>query len=278
MTGRPPIRGGAYGLTIRGPETLVPWLSPALPDIPEVTVEASITPVGEPDHADGERALITLFDGRRLAADRASGSAVLHGPAPDPDELVHPLLGSVATVFSKWLGREVFHAGVVAVDGRALVLLGDNGAGKSTLLASAALRGHAVLADDLAVTDGDWVHAGPRQLDLRSEHGLREPFCRVRGDRLRITLGPAPHRLALGAWVLLEWGPTVELQPVPAAELLPILATRRALRRVASAPETFVALAARPAWRLRRPRDWSAADGALDLLLSAARGDGAGSR
>src|SRR4029453_9610267 len=85
------------------------------------------------------------------------------------DELVHPYLGLAAAVYSRWLGRESFHAGAFQARGCPWIVAGEKAAGKSTLLASLALRGRHVLADDVVVLDGVEALAGPRSIDLRAD-------------------------------------------------------------------------------------------------------------
>ncbi len=263
-----PLQGSAYGLSVRSHLPLRRLLAPAQPALPELTIDHYPTlPEGE-DHLDDDHALLTLPDKRRLGVKRSTGQATLYGPTPDTEELAHPLLGSAATVISRWLGREVFHAGSFAHDDKAICILGDNHAGKSTLLSALTARGNPILADDLAFTDGHQVYAGPRNLDLRNPRGASAPLRAVRDNRLRMTLPPCPPQLPLGGWVLLDWD-GLSIEPVAAGDLLPALINRRALRRVPSDPQAFLALASQPAWRLRRPPDWTLLDTTIDMLHAA---------
>jgi hypothetical protein len=59
------------------------------------------------------------------------------------------LLGPVMALVLRMRGVPALHAGAVAMDGRAVALVGPAGAGKSTTTAALARRGHAVLADDV---------------------------------------------------------------------------------------------------------------------------------
>jgi hypothetical protein len=98
-----------------------------------------------------DRAVLDLPNGRQLRLDRRAGTATFTGPPLSPDELVHPYLGAVASIFNRWAGREVFHAGAFVAGGRAWAVVGGREAGKSTLLAALADRGVPVVADDLVV-------------------------------------------------------------------------------------------------------------------------------
>jgi hypothetical protein len=92
--------------------------------------------------------------------------------------LVPALMGPVMGVVLRLRGTVCLHASAVAVDGRAVALVGDSGAGKSTTAAAFAQRGHPVLTDDvlaLVWRDGAfWVQpAYPRiRLWPRSAEGL----------------------------------------------------------------------------------------------------------
>jgi hypothetical protein len=270
----PPVQGSAYGLTIRSRIDLRVLLSPPHPGLPELTIEHRHELPAEADRLDQTSALLTQRDGRRLAVQRTGGgaSATVFGPAPSAEALAHPLLGIAATVVARWRGWEVFHAGsfVCAGGDAAIGVAGTNLAGKSTLLHAIAAHGRAVMADDLLFTDGVRLHAGPRTLDLRSAQHTNAPLRPVRHDRLRATLDPAPQRLPLRGWLQLEWAPRLELEPIAASELLAGLIGRRALRDLASDPQIFLALASLPAWRLRRPQDWSQLDASVELLLATA--------
>lgn len=72
------------------------------------------------------------------------------------DDLVPALLGPVMGILLRIRGITCLHASAVAVDGRAIGLVGASGAGKSTTAAAFARLGYSVLTDDvLALTDCD---------------------------------------------------------------------------------------------------------------------------
>jgi hypothetical protein len=216
-----------------------------------------------------ERASLDLPGGRQLQLRRAEGTATFTGPPLSHDELVHPYLGAAASVFSRWAGREVFHAGAFVLGGLAWAVVGGREAGKSSLLAALAARRLPVLADDLVVTDSHQAFCGPRTVDLRRPlPGSREPLTPARGaTRWRLWLPPLAGAVPLGGWIYLRWDAEVAMSAVPASVSLARLAARRTWPALPSAPETLLVLAARPAWDLARPADWARSDEAIDLML-----------
>ncbi|MGF7238831.1 MAG: hypothetical protein ACQSGP_28320 [Frankia sp.] len=235
-------------------------------------VEVEVRQVDRPAPADGSlesgRGVVALGDGRCLALDRDRGTATFHGPGLTSDVLAHPYLGPAAIVFSRWHGREAFHGGAYVAGGQAWVLLGPRGAGKSSLLAALAARGGPVVTDDILVTDGSVAYAGPRCVDLRSVvPGTGSWTYPVRsGTRSRLRLPAVASRTPLGGWLFLRWGEELGLCPVPATEVLSRLAVRRARRELPSDPSVLLALAAKPAWELIRPRSWGALNRTCTLL------------
>lgn len=85
-------------------------------------------------------------------------------------ELSGWILGGVLGYATSLRGLPTLHGSVVAVDGKAIGLLGASGAGKSTLAAAFVQAGHAMLADDhLVVThdsSGYRAQPGPPRLRL----------------------------------------------------------------------------------------------------------------
>ncbi len=81
------------------------------------------------------------------------------------------VLGTVLGFAMCLRGRPTLHGSVVAVDGRAIGLLGVSGAGKSTLAAAFVAAGHTLVADDHLVIGPDEhgvsVLPGPPRLRLR---------------------------------------------------------------------------------------------------------------
>lgn len=216
-----------------------------------------------------QRAVLDLPGHRQLLLRRREGTATFTGPQLSHDDLVHPYLGAAASVFSRWGGREVFHAGAFVFGDLAWAVVGGREAGKSTLLAALAARGLPVLADDLVVTDGHQAFCGPRTIDLRRlAPGATAPVTPVRdASRWRLTLPALPGAVPIGGWIYLCWRAEVWMHTVPASRSLARLAGRRTWPALPSDPQVLLALAARPAWDLGRPADWDRMDQGADLML-----------
>lgn len=63
------------------------------------------------------------------------------------------LLGSVFGYLCHWRGLLPLHGSCIELGGRAVILCGISGAGKSTAALGLVLRGHRLIADDVAVVD-----------------------------------------------------------------------------------------------------------------------------
>ena len=85
------------------------------------------------------------------------GEKIVIDPAPEAEEsrLRLFILGAAMAVLLHQRGLLVLHASAVAISGKAALFLGDKGWGKSTLAAALALRGHAVISDDVVALDRD---------------------------------------------------------------------------------------------------------------------------
>ncbi len=85
---------------------------------------------------------------------------------PDAPELVPVVFGNVLACICWRRGQLALHGSVVAIDGRAVLLLGRIATGKSVLAAALARRGHIVLSDEVAtVANGQCFPSGaPLQL------------------------------------------------------------------------------------------------------------------
>jgi hypothetical protein len=104
---------------------------------------------------------------------------------------------------------EVFvHAGVVAVDGRAIVVPGRSGTGKTTLVRALVDAGATYYSDEYAVLDGaGQVHPYARRpsVRVRAGHKERHPVPRLRGR------GPVPVALVIET----RYRPDARWDPAP---------------------------------------------------------------
>jgi hypothetical protein len=272
---------GAYGFKLAGLERARHLLVPAPATWPALEIavaERQSAPAPPLDRVGPDRAELRLASGGWVAIERAPGRAVYHLPeAPDPAALVHPYLAPVALIAARWLGRESFHAGAFTAGDGVWALLGAKEAGKSTALAWLAAHGHDVICDDALVLDDTTALAGPRSIDLRAESadrlGIGEPLGTVGvRERWRAALDPVPAELPFRGWVSLEWGDDVAVEPVRGAARLAALTPHRGVFLEPTRPELLVEYAAKPHWRLRRPRGWGSLDESLQRLLDALAG------
>lgn len=267
LSASPPL--GAYGLALSGlPEATI-YMQSQPTDAPsfsiEVDVDASVAETGEtpPDPSriwlTSDSAQVPLVGGGHLAMERGDGRACFTlSFQPTDDELLHPYLAPAAALFWQWAGKEALHAGVFAVGDNAVLMVGNKEAGKSTTLSWLAAEGVSILSDDLAITDGATVKAGPRAIDLRpdADSPLPLPATRtVRGDRQRLELPPSPDDLRLRGVVHLQWGTQLEFTPVSPQERLTLLSRQRTFYGIPANPVTMLDLGALPAIQASRPRD-----------------------
>ena len=190
-------------------------------------------------------------------------------------ELVHPLLGRVASYIAIAHGADGMHAGAIAGQGGAWAVVGPKGAGKSTLLASLNDIGMPIVTDDVLVFRGAAVMAGPRCIDLRPDTQRFGLGVAVRpGDpRNRIGLPPIAAEYPLAGLIHLEWssGETT-IEPLDHREAIKRLLIVRADSGYPRRPRALLELAMRPTVVLKRPRAMSGLDGAaaeVQRLVSA---------
>lgn len=97
------------------------------------------------------------------------------------------LAGPGFATFLQMQDAFVFHASVIGVAGRAVLIIGTSGAGKSTAAAAMIAGGHKLISDDLAVLDANEagldVRAGPSRMRLYADSaraaGLGEELPRL---------------------------------------------------------------------------------------------------
>lgn len=269
-------RYGAYGLALAGaaPELLVPapagWAPWRL-----------VRRVGEAAHAadelTDERAVVVFRHGGEVEIERERARATFTLPFALPDaDLAHPYLAPVAAIVSRWLGRAPLHGGAFVAGNGAWGVLADREGGKSSLLAALAREGYAIVSDDLLVTDGSTVCAGPRALDLRAAAaarlGLGTPLGLVGArERWRVQLPEVAAFVPLRGWIFPAWSGEVRADAVPVQERLRRLTAARAVARPPDA-RLLLRLASLPGYELRRPQDWDALPATLGTLLEAIAG------
>jgi hypothetical protein len=265
---------GAYGIRVRGVADAHRLLVPAAREWPQLRVVMSIEdPPPRPESVTPDRAELRLKTGGRLAIERDEGVARFALPRRlSQHELVHPYLAPAAAVMAHWLRRPCFHAGGFVAGDRVWALAGDREAGKSALLASLALRGHAVVTDDVLVLADGGAYAGPRSIDLRRETaetlGAGEPLGVVGArSRWRLPLPPIASELPFAGWIFLAWGDAVEARRLAGSECLARLIGHRTLRIAPLDPASLLELASLPAWELRRPREWRSLNETVERLL-----------
>ncbi len=156
-------------------------------------------------------------------------------------------------VAEKARGRVFVHAGVVAHQGRAILLPGRSHSGKSRLVDALVRAGCTYYSDEFAVLDARGrVHAYPAPLTLRGEDGapprrLRPPGTGGRGERRALPVGLVvvsryrrearwrPRRISPGRGLLALLDNTVPARRRPRAVLV-------VLSRVVAATPVFSGL------------------------------------
>ena len=185
-------------------------------------------------------------------------------------ELVHPLLGRVASQVALARGADAMHAGAVAGSAGAWAVIGPKGAGKSTLLASLNDIGVPIVTDDVLVFRDGAAMAGPRCIDLRLDaksFGLGVAV-RPSDPRNRIALPPIAAEHPLVGLIHLEWSPTTEatVEPLDHRDAIKRLLFLRSDRGYPRDPRALLDLAALPNLALSRPRSMSALDASVELM------------
>ncbi len=260
---------GAYGLRIEGLPGAERWMQPQEPAAPVLRVEVrQAAAAEEPSRVDDRSADIRLVGGGRLRASCEEPVVRFDFVDVPPDaDLLHPYLTPGAALVWQWAGREALHAGAVAIGGAAVLVIGRKEAGKSTTLAWLAEHHDApVMADDLAVIQGDRVVAGPRSIDLRTEAAVPGAVVVREGDRRRVTLPAVPASLPIAGSVVLGWGERPAIEPLDAEARLRALASERTFHRLRGDPAAILDIAARPMFGLSRPRTTGVAATAQLLL------------
>lgn len=253
---------------------------------------------------DGDDWCLTYADAARLwVAYRwdAAGARLIVSTNQDWAACDYPLTGVVMAVLLALLGKTVLHGAALALDDRAIVLLGDSGLGKSTLAAALVGRGARLLTDDvvrlLPRGAGYSVTAGVPRLsldgDARDRLIARVPGATVHADRhdrakTLVEVPAAAHEVPAAAIVILaplgDPGAAPALAPLgPAAASVAIARNIYGKAWIRSLDNAHLAdcaalAAAVPTCRLDRPTSLDRLDLACDLLIAATTAPPAGKR
>jgi hypothetical protein len=197
----------AFGLVVdvqTDDARLFPLLDRQLPSFPEEP--RSTTPRVSYRVAAAGGGRIVLLRGRRTLATTTDLWSV-------SDRLVADLQSALGRLASGWT---FVHAGVVAIDGRALLLPARSSAGKTTLVAALLRAGASYGSDELAVLDpAGHVHPYARQLARRTPDRFL-PAAQLGGSimtgrtavsaivftEFRLPEAPQLHRLSPGITIL----------------------------------------------------------------------------
>jgi hypothetical protein len=88
---------------------------------------------------------------------------------PDAPEVTAAIFGNVLACICWRRGQLALHGSAVAIDGRALLLLGPRETGKSVLAAALARRGHCMLSDEVAAVAGGRCFPAGSMLSLADD-------------------------------------------------------------------------------------------------------------
>jgi hypothetical protein len=139
----------------------LPW--PADPDgSPDLIFRPGAVPSALADPVLDLEALQIAADGTALVRLSGIGCFLLRGSEviyaletePDAPEVTAAIYGNVLACICWRRGQLAFHGSAVAIDGRAVLLLGPRELGKSVLAAALARRGHGMLSDEVAAVAG----------------------------------------------------------------------------------------------------------------------------
>jgi hypothetical protein len=275
---------GAYGFRLQYPR----W-DAALSDLVELETSAPVVRLSW-RHACPAQTFDAIDDGYAAMGTRgASAFQVYRDPAsivfdvavePTPDALVHPIATVPLAILARWRGDVTLHGGAFSAGGAAWALIGERHSGKSTSLGMLARRGHPVVADDLVVVRDGYVWAGPHCVDLRDDAAARLGRTRDLGvfgsrRRFRLSSPPAPARLPLGGFFLLDWHESDEVvvDRLALADRIRVLYRLEYAALVGPAdPSDILDLASGPAWRVRRPTGWDATETTIQQILEVTTG------
>jgi hypothetical protein len=291
----------AYGLRIASDCPLLFARAPAGPcdlRIAFAGVTTERAPPGSPRRAltrDGDDWCLTYTDAARAwVAYRWHATDALLTIATNQHwaACAYPLTGVAMATLLALSGKTVLHGAALALQGRAILLLGDSGQGKSTLAAALVMRGAGLLTDDVVrlvgTSAGYEATAGVPRLSLDREARDRLlascPGATAHGERhdraKTLVEVPAAHDIPVAAIIVL--GPLGNEVAEPALTRLgPAAASVAMARNIygktwirpldrAHLADCAALAAAVPTFRLDRPNALDRLDRACDLLIAAA--------
>lgn len=276
------VNSGAYGFRLvpKDPEIVLPHLAAVDSDAPAVRLEwLNGTALDDRRDVGPDSVCLSYRHGGSVTVRRDPAEAVFVLPQRPPvAAMVHPLGTMPLSVLGHWRGDVTLHGGAFLHAGTAWGVCGERSAGKSTTLAMFAEREIPIVADDLLAIRDREALAGPRCVDLRADVAARFPAALslgVVGERVRYRLptGPVPARVPLGGIFLLDWSADgrTDITPLTLQERLALLHAHQ-YSNVFAQPNgrQLMELVDLPMLLVRRPRDWSGSDAAVDRMLAAA--------
>lgn len=200
-------------------------------------------------------------------------------PEADTRSLQHLIAGNLLALILRQRKRVVLHASAVEIDSAGIVFAGDSGQGKSTMAAAMNVRGHRIVADDVAAVevseDGCRLFRAFPQLKVSPEAARwlafdPEDLPRAHPDgdeRIYRTNGEFPRApLPLRAVYVMEEGAEAAIERLPrreaVAELLRHSYAVRSIEPDVDRGAYFLRsgrlAASIPVYRLRRPKSLAA--------------------
>jgi hypothetical protein len=216
----PPLRSHAFGLSIESDRSIV-GLPAGAGSAGGPATAVALSERGEPGRPageevrtvrrpDGSLVLSVRHDDRgyllelpgigayRVAPD---GLLVTCTPAPGLEEWrwQRPVVNQALPLAATLRGFEVLHAGAVALDGRAVAVVGHSGAGKSSTVLNLLLRGATFLTDDALAIEraGDRLLAHPGAAVSNFPRRERELMDGEEAERLGRLIGGEEDAKAL---------------------------------------------------------------------------------
>lgn len=284
----------AYGLMIRSsvclPE-LEPLPGPVAADVIDLVIDVD---QGSLDKYTSSMEFIQITpDEVRLTCSGVGAFLVRQGRevivtlVPDHDQAALRMLitGIVLAIVLVQRGRMVLHASAVAINGRAIIFLGNKGAGKSVMAGSLHRHGHRMLADDTTVVKLDsvslMVYSSPPRFKLwpdaiealgRDSDTLPRLHPDLEKRSLQITHDGTTAMFPLDRLYVLAEGPEPRVVKLSAAAAFIEIVRHTYASRWMTTPDPdhfqqCVALTNRvEVYRLERPRQFTALPAVIQLL------------